>query len=220
MISVRARVASLQAAVDDSSRSSRHVGTVILGATPVKPAQWGTLECCHGTCDFSRLELTGKEVLIGRKEGCHVRYAHDAKVSSLHCCLYVADEAIRASAPPVAGTSVWVEDLSANGVFVNGMKVGKGHKLEMHHLDVISLLKPVIHGGEPPPYVFRLHLNATPDAAAAAQAPATPPYIISGASEHRSARSPFDQSALHQGVDDEHEHAPLSLHRWLLQREI
>lgn len=42
--------------------------------------------------------------------------------------------------------AVYLEDLSFNGTFVNGVKVGKGNKVILRHNDVIALAKKSIEG--------------------------------------------------------------------------
>ena len=230
MMSISTRIATLRAAVHDSSKAFVTTNPLVIPAQP-----WGILERLDGMHVVSMLELTESEVLVGRSGGCHIRYSHDAKVSSMHCCLYKS-----------AAGQVWVEDLSANGVFVNGARVGKGHKLRLHHLDEITLLKPRVPGGDPPPYLFRLHL-AESFAMAPVAAQATPRHNTSTLNRLGSQRTTMQggqttsvaspqlvmatSPPLHQHTStvpsvpsiDHHRpdtHTPNSLQRWLLRTEI
>jgi len=138
--------------------------------------QWGQL-LCNGAREKvvgRPVDLVGPEVLFGRKEGCHVRYANDSSISSLHCCLYVAP-------CNSGGMQAWIEDLSVNGTFVNGLKIGKGRKLELQNLDEITLLKPSEPYGATPPYAFLLHLDSRLGSAPNAMPPVSGGYKESAA---------------------------------------
>ena len=65
------------------------------------------------------------------------RLATDTSISSQHCRIYLDEE---------DGTPC-VADFSANGTFVNGVRVGKGNVETLKNFDEISLLKPVVLGG-------------------------------------------------------------------------
>ena len=60
--------------------------------------------------------LDGDHILVGRNPGCDV-VLEDPKVSSRHCIILRE------------GGEVYLEDTSRNGVFVNGVKVGKNQVL-------------------------------------------------------------------------------------------
>mmetsp|Transcript_10440 Transcript_10440/g.17073 ORF Transcript_10440/g.17073 Transcript_10440/m.17073 type:complete len:517 (+) Transcript_10440:42-1592(+) len=66
------------------------------------------------TLDISTLS---GEILMGRNEACSCRFS-DRKVSSKHCRIFVQ----RID----SGWEVVLEDLSANGTFLNGKKIGRG----------------------------------------------------------------------------------------------
>lgn len=80
--------------------------------------------------------LTDDVILLGRGEKCQVRF-NDSAVSSQHC---------RLLCPAGDGDACILEDLSVNGSFVNGAKVGKGNRASLRHGDEISLLRPTGEG--------------------------------------------------------------------------
>jgi hypothetical protein len=75
-----------------------------------KPA-WGQLRAASG--DALVLEMDGGPYTLGRAESCTLRLT-DNKVSGVHARL------------SHDGANAILEDLSSNGTFVNGTKVGKG----------------------------------------------------------------------------------------------
>ena len=80
------------------------------------------------TYDIQRI---GARITIGRKQGSDITLT-DAVVSGTHCYITIRSH-----------TAAIVEDSSTNGTYVNGVKIGKGSKLEVHHGDLLTLGKPV-----------------------------------------------------------------------------
>ena len=85
------------------------------------------------TFDIKRI---GVRISIGRKQGCDILLS-DIVVSGLHTYITV-----------LSATSALIEDMSTNGTYVNGVKVGKGMKLEVKAGDLLTLGKPAT-GGPP-----------------------------------------------------------------------
>jgi len=76
-------------------------------------------------------------VTVGRKASCKAIVAEEhAYVSGEHCRVHIS-----------AGGDIMVEDLSANGTFVNSSRVGKGKQVAAKFGDEISLAKPTRRGG-------------------------------------------------------------------------
>jgi len=103
----------------------------------------------------STVELTDDVVLVGRSERCQVRF-NDTAVSSQHCRLI--------SGSARGGVCV-LEDLSVNGTFVNGAKVGRGNAIDIRDGDQISLLRPTNDDKRGAPHLlhFRYVTSALPD---------------------------------------------------------
>lgn len=75
------------------------------------------------------VELRGEEVVLGRAAGLPaVCTFKDRRISSRHCRIYRDAE-----------QRIWVEDLSVNGTYVNGGRVGKGKKRQMQIGDLLGL---------------------------------------------------------------------------------
>ena len=116
------------------------------------------------------MDLQIEEFLIGRKDGCHIRYHTDNTISSVHCKLSVMRTTAGADdddddVSPMAQNflTMWVEDCSANGTYLNHERLTKGQKVQLQQNDEIGLLKPP-GGAEVPPYSFifqdfSAHLN-------------------------------------------------------------
>ena len=81
---------------------------------------WGRLVSTNS--DFPSVELQGKEVVLGRQSTCDVRII-DASISGRHCRLF------REIEPGVSGRAYFVEDLSTNGTFIDGTRVGQHNKV-------------------------------------------------------------------------------------------
>jgi E3 ubiquitin-protein ligase CHFR len=94
---------------------------------------------------------------VGRAEGCTVRL-DNPKVSSLHAKLSFDN------------ANAIIEDLSSNGTFVNGIKVGKGRLRILHHLDQISFLAPAVAEASVDPNACRLTFHSLAAAEASADA--------------------------------------------------
>jgi len=88
---------------------------------------------CSQTYDIKRV---GAKVSVGRKQGCDIMLS-DIVVSGCHCYITV-------NGP----NSASVEDVSTNGTYINGVKVGKALKLDIKEGDILTFGKP--HAGGPP----------------------------------------------------------------------
>jgi pSer/pThr/pTyr-binding forkhead associated (FHA) protein len=80
---------------------------------------------------------SGQGFTIGRNETSDLSI-QQAVVSAVHCKIFVRPSAAAAS----VGVCVTLTDLSSNGTFVNGVKVGKGKDAEVKVGDVIQIAKP------------------------------------------------------------------------------
>eukprot|EP01124_Arcella_intermedia_P024933 TRINITY_DN4327_c0_g1_i1.p1 TRINITY_DN4327_c0_g1~~TRINITY_DN4327_c0_g1_i1.p1 ORF type:complete len:479 (+),score=81.66 TRINITY_DN4327_c0_g1_i1:89-1525(+) len=78
---------------------------------------------------FPNIELTNTELTIGRRKECHIIF-NEPQMSGLHCCIYPP--------PPPATTGMMLKDMSSNGTFVNGKKVGKMNTRLLRNRDHIS----------------------------------------------------------------------------------
>ena len=119
---------------------------------------WGQL-LCTGLKEAEpnrEIDLTVEEILIGRKDGCHILYAKDNTISSVHCKLSITrageddEDATVAVQQPF---TTWIEDCSSNGTFLNSDRLKKGQKVQLQPNDTIGLTKPC-GGAEQPPYGF------------------------------------------------------------------
>jgi len=79
------------------------------------------------TYDIKRI---GVRVSLGRKQGCDILLS-DVVVSGIHC--YITMNSMSAAT---------VEDMSTNGTYINGVKIGKGLKLDVKEGDMLTLGKP------------------------------------------------------------------------------
>lgn len=97
---------------------------------------------------------------VGRKASCEINIAEAcAYVSGEHCRIHIDLEG-----------EVRLEDLSANGTFIDGVKVGRGNYAGLRHGSEVSLAKPTRKGGA---LKFKLLEGSSPaPQARAAPAPA------------------------------------------------
>jgi len=125
---------------------------------------WGHL-ICTGRKEVEpdrQIDLCHVEVLIGRKDSCQVVYSTDNTISSVHCTISLSrsegqpegeedDEYEPAGNQPML--TVWIQDCSANGTYLNSDRLEKGQKTQLRQNDEIGLLKQC-GGPTPPPYGF------------------------------------------------------------------
>eukprot|EP00752_Nemacystus_decipiens_P011211 g9962.t1 len=112
-----------------------------------EPAPWGRLMRLSGGSAVPLMprpeQAQGRalnEVTLGRGRMCEVVVA-DQRISSKHCRIYC--EAVSGH---LGGTEVYVEDMSANGTWINqDMKLVRGQRRLLHSGDEISLLNPYKH---------------------------------------------------------------------------
>eukprot|EP00161_Ancyromonas_sigmoides_P022964 TRINITY_DN70_c0_g1_i2.p1 TRINITY_DN70_c0_g1~~TRINITY_DN70_c0_g1_i2.p1 ORF type:complete len:721 (-),score=332.61 TRINITY_DN70_c0_g1_i2:89-2251(-) len=123
--------------------------TLDLDAPPLPPAadaRWGRLVPTH---DAPQLDLKGVQTVLGRSNECDV-HVDDKRCSKRHACVAWDAAAGRAS----------VEDLSTNGTYVNGEKVGKGNTRALKNYDEIVLVRAKKDGGDDAVgFVFVLKLS-------------------------------------------------------------
>ena len=146
------------------------------------------------------MDLQSEEFLIGRKDGCHIRYHTDNTISSVHCKLSVMrttaaadDDDDDVSSMTHNFLTMWVEDCSANGTYLNHERLAKGEKVQLQQNDEIGLLKPP-GGAEVPPYSFifqdySAHLNEE-DVATMFQ-PSAPRLPVGGSRESPNSPNKF-----------------------------
>ena len=100
-----------------------------------------------------KIDLTAPSASIGRKEGCTEKIS-DNTVSSVHCRIkLVQDGGSAFNEDGGSALTVWLEDTSANGTYVNSQKVGKGNHVRLRPNDEIGLIRPC-GGAERPPWAF------------------------------------------------------------------
>jgi serine/threonine protein kinase len=114
-----------------------------------QPAGISSIEECGASLDsrwgvlvsklpgISNVDLYQNKTMLGRKAECDVTFS-DPRVSGTHCqVIRDAEESGK-----VGGLVVFVEDLSANGTFINDTKIGKGKRMLLRHGDSLSLALP------------------------------------------------------------------------------
>ncbi|CBJ28013.1 Chk2, checkpoint kinase [Ectocarpus siliculosus] len=109
-----------------------------------EPVPWGRLMRLSGGPAISLMprpeQTQGRalnEVTLGRGKMCEVQVA-DRRISSKHCRIYCEH-----LSGHLGGTEVYVEDMSANGTWINQrMKLVRGQRRLLHSGDEISLLNP------------------------------------------------------------------------------
>eukprot|EP01119_Soliformovum_irregulare_P012061 TRINITY_DN3104_c0_g1_i2.p1 TRINITY_DN3104_c0_g1~~TRINITY_DN3104_c0_g1_i2.p1 ORF type:complete len:507 (+),score=139.31 TRINITY_DN3104_c0_g1_i2:99-1619(+) len=89
---------------------------------------WGQLHSLNK--DFPSIDLTGEEVVMGRQSVCNVLFT-DRLISGKHCRFFVDPNGL-----------IFVEDLSSNGTYINGEKIGKGAKKILENGAEVMLLPP------------------------------------------------------------------------------
>ncbi|CAN0024423.1 unnamed protein product [Ectocarpus sp. 12 AP-2014] len=109
-----------------------------------EPVPWGRLMRLSGGAAISLMprpeQTQGRalnEVTLGRGKMCEVQVA-DRRISSKHCRIYCEHPSGH-----LGGIEVYVEDMSANGTWINQrMKLVRGQRRLLHSGDEISLLNP------------------------------------------------------------------------------
>ncbi|KAF9108058.1 hypothetical protein BGX29_003573 [Mortierella sp. GBA35] len=76
--------------------------------------------------------------VFGRRRECDVVLPGGAMVSSRHFLIY--KESVLDSSSNKAVEQVFLKDISSNGTFINGVKVGVNRRLQLKHLDKITYL--------------------------------------------------------------------------------
>eukprot|EP01102_Stenamoeba_stenopodia_P017307 TRINITY_DN6185_c0_g1_i1.p1 TRINITY_DN6185_c0_g1~~TRINITY_DN6185_c0_g1_i1.p1 ORF type:complete len:610 (-),score=108.48 TRINITY_DN6185_c0_g1_i1:60-1889(-) len=98
-------------------------------SSPVKTntKSWGRL-CSLDSNTASNVEFTTDVIQFGRHKDFapECRFS-DKRISLKHCKIWKDV------------TGVWIEDTSSNGTYVNGVKIGKGKKVQIQHGDEVSL---------------------------------------------------------------------------------
>lgn len=102
-------------------------------ATPER-APWGLLKSLNA----KRLDvdLKIKVFNIGRHASCQVKI-FDTRISNVHCRISEVDQADQAAN---AGAPARITDLSTNGTFLNGVKIGRGESRELRTGDSVALV--------------------------------------------------------------------------------
>ncbi|KAL6073073.1 MlkA protein [Balamuthia mandrillaris] len=113
---------------------------------------WGRLLGCGP--HLQPVELEGQEILLGRNAQCSFTYS-DPRISGRHCRLFRSHTSptgklvylgggegeISASQEEACpGGHVYIEDLSTNGTFINGKKLGQGNLTLLQNGDKIDLI--------------------------------------------------------------------------------
>jgi len=92
-----------------------------------KPKPWG--RAISSNPKYATVDLFDSEVIFGRRGTCTVKIDHPA-VSGQHCSLIIDEQKL-----------VFVKDLSTNGTFVDGRKIGKGNQLLLNNGSEIVLIR-------------------------------------------------------------------------------
>lgn len=96
---------------------------------PTKKGPWGKLVSLNP--DYPSVDLNETEVLLGRQSSCNIQIA-EMSISGRHC---------RVTREVCEGSKVYfVEDLSSNGTFLNGEKIGQGKKMVIQPGAELTLL--------------------------------------------------------------------------------
>ncbi|KAJ3297251.1 hypothetical protein HK104_000677 [Borealophlyctis nickersoniae] len=103
-------------------------------------APWAVLVSENG--DGQDLSFSKRTVRIGRREDVNDIVIKNPMISGKHCRFTVEEDGL-----------VLLEDLSANGLRVNGLKLGKGQKVHVDDGAVIALIPVKV---EPPALIYRL----------------------------------------------------------------
>jgi class 3 adenylate cyclase len=88
-------------------------------ATIVQAMPWA--QAVSRNSEHPNVDVVLSSVVFGRNADCTVRFPTNKAISGKHCRLF------RESASN--SSKVWLEDLSTNGTFLNGEKIGKGNKV-------------------------------------------------------------------------------------------
>jgi len=104
-------------------------------AEEMEDLHWCTLEA--SSCNAETFQIAKDTCTLGRSSD-NDKIFKNNKFSGKHC-------AIRREKAEGDKWKYLVEDLSTNGTFVNGSKIGKGNKKEVHSGDQIALLDPDKH---------------------------------------------------------------------------
>lgn len=126
---------SLKNSQDDCAATQEFVSNEIPSSQkPSHPRAWGRLVSL--VPDYGHVDLVTEELTVGRnRRECTVTFT-DLRISARHCRLF------RSSSDIPKGTSneIFLEDLSSNGTFLNGKKLGKGKRGQVKNGDEISLV--------------------------------------------------------------------------------
>ncbi|KAI8054681.1 kinase-like domain-containing protein [Syncephalis plumigaleata] len=76
--------------------------------------------------------------LLGRHRECDVIF-DSSLISNRHCLIYKVTERRPIGMGDQGRERVFVEDLSSNGTFINGVKIGRGNRRELNHGDELQL---------------------------------------------------------------------------------
>eukprot|EP01117_Protostelium_nocturnum_P013865 TRINITY_DN5217_c1_g1_i3.p1 TRINITY_DN5217_c1_g1~~TRINITY_DN5217_c1_g1_i3.p1 ORF type:complete len:653 (+),score=336.08 TRINITY_DN5217_c1_g1_i3:150-2108(+) len=93
-----------------------------------KTVQGAQLRSLNPRWNHVNMDAKTNQIVFGREPDCSVSFPQDKLISSKHCKIF-RDSNI-----------YFVEDLSSNGTFINGDKVGKGNRRVIHDGDELSLV--------------------------------------------------------------------------------
>ncbi|KAI9598959.1 kinase-like domain-containing protein [Syncephalis fuscata] len=110
-----------------------------------EPPAWGILQTANNkypTIYMTKEDTPGGKqggYLLGRHRECDVIF-ESSLISNRHCLIYKVNERRHNPSFEEQGRErVFVEDLSSNGTFVNGVKIGRGNRRELVHGDELQL---------------------------------------------------------------------------------
>eukprot|EP01118_Nematostelium_gracile_P013043 TRINITY_DN4871_c0_g1_i1.p1 TRINITY_DN4871_c0_g1~~TRINITY_DN4871_c0_g1_i1.p1 ORF type:complete len:513 (-),score=103.21 TRINITY_DN4871_c0_g1_i1:1072-2610(-) len=100
-----------------------------------KTRAWGRL--ISASKEVGHIDLVNDEILIGRRKDCLVTF-DDLRISGKHCRIFRSFSESQTDSPNAF--DIYIEDLSSNGTFLNGKKLGKGNRGLVKTGDEISLV--------------------------------------------------------------------------------
>ncbi|KAK9695576.1 serine/threonine protein kinase [Basidiobolus ranarum] len=99
---------------------------------------WGILQSINP--DYATVYLSktdGRGYLLGRHKECDIIFNHP-QISNRHCLIF-KENRVDTQTGPV--DCIFIEDLSTNGTYVNGKKIGRNQRRQIHPGDSIQLAR-------------------------------------------------------------------------------
>jgi len=90
---------------------------------------------------YPNVDIVTEEVKFGRRADCQVKLGDNLSISGCHCRLFRADAPEEDRRRGIM-KAVYLEDLSTNGTFVQGKKIGKGNVVRLNPGTEFDLIPP------------------------------------------------------------------------------